>query len=501
MHTLVVSDLHLSEAQEIDPKRPLWMAYKHARHFVDDDFARFLDHVVAVADGPVELVLNGDIFDFDNIITLPEAPEGRIDGLARLRGLGSEEWMSRFKIARIIADHPVFFDALRGFVAGGHRVIFITGNHDLELHWPSVQGLVREAIGVPGEAPPHDAPSRDGSVTFCTWFYLSEGDTFITHGHQYDPLCAVPDMIEPFIEVDGKPRVRIAFGDLAERYMLNGMGYFNPHASSNYIMSLGAYVRFFFRYMVRTQPLLAWSWLWSAVVTLVVSLRDHWRPALRDPLRVDDRVAAIAANSRATPSMVRQLQALDVAPASAHQPLAIIRELWLDRAFLLAAVLAVAWQAVLHVNIAWPVSPWWGLLALVVLLPPYFVYATRVKSGVFSAPLLDAERAALIHRITDADTVVMGHTHEPVDTRMGPVRYINGGFWSPAFDSPDCRRRIGTQTFVWIRPRPRSGLVRSATLYAWPPGAGAPVPYQPPASVPRGTKSLAPPPPLASKSA
>ena len=53
----------------------------------------------------------------------------------------------------------------------------------------------------------------------------------------------------------GKPRVRIPFGDLAARYMLNGMGYFNPHQSENYIMSAVSYLRFFFRYMLRTQPL------------------------------------------------------------------------------------------------------------------------------------------------------------------------------------------------------------------------------------------------------
>ena len=323
------------------------MAYKHSDHFIDEDFARFLVRIEKEADGPVELVLNGDIFDFDNVIQLPDEPEGHIDWLAKARGLGSEEWMSRFKIERIIADHPSWFSALRDFVSRGHRAVFVIGNHDLELHWPSVQRAVREAMGV---------DEGNDSVVFCAWFYLSGDDTFITHGHLYDPLCAVPDAIDPLIEVHGRPRVRIAFGDLAERYMLNGMGYFNPHATGNYIMSLWAYVKFFFRYMVRTQPLLLWSWFWSAIVTMVVSLRDHWRPPMRDPLLVEEKVAAIAARSRATPRMVRQLAALNAPPASAYHPLAIIRELWLDRAFLLVAVMAAAWQVVLHVNIAWPIG-------------------------------------------------------------------------------------------------------------------------------------------------
>ncbi|MBM4337494.1 MAG: hypothetical protein FJ108_16530 [Deltaproteobacteria bacterium] len=89
-------------------------------------------------------------------------------------------------------------------------------------------------------------------VRFCEWFYVSDGDTFVTHGHQYDPYCAA-DPVHPLIEVRGKSRVRIPFGDLANRFMLNGMGYFNPHATNNYIMSGKQYVRFFFKYMVRTE--------------------------------------------------------------------------------------------------------------------------------------------------------------------------------------------------------------------------------------------------------
>ncbi len=463
MHTVVISDLHLSEAHEPEERRPLWMAYKRREHFIDEDFAAFLEHVVDESDGPVELVLNGDIFDFDNVTQLPDderAAEagGRVDWLAKLRGLGSEEWMSAFKMERIIADHPVWFSALREFIAAGHRAVFVIGNHDLELGWPSVKKLVRAALEV---------EPTDERVAFCAWFYLSESDAYITHGHLYDPNCAGTDPIDPVIEVHGRPRMRIPFGDLAGRYMLNGMGYFNPHASDNYIMSGMQYMRFFFRYMLLTQPLLLWSWFWSALVTLFISLRDHWRPAMRDPLRVEEKVASVAEASRATPSMVRRLAALNV-PSSCTSPMWVLRELWLDRGFLFLGILALAWQVVLHVNIAWPISPLWVFAALAVLIPPYLVYAARVKSTVFQTPLLDEDRAKLIHRITGATTVVMGHTHEPVNDQVGPVRYLNGGFWSPAFSNPECTERIGTQSFVWIRPD--EGDERRPELYEWAPG-------------------------------
>ena len=464
MHTIVLSDMHLSEAAALDAKRPLWMAYKHRAHFIDEDFARLLAHFDQHVDGPIELVLNGDIFDFDNVTQLPDEPERPVHWLARLRGLASEEWMSNFKMRCIIADHATWFAALEWFIDRGHHVVFVIGNHDAELYWPSVQQQVREALNV----------VTADLVRFCDWFYLSAGDTYISHGHQYDPNCSSKDPLHPLIDVHGRPRVRIPFGDLAGRYMLNGMGYFNPNATENYIMTGREYVRFFFRYMLRTQPLLIWSWFWSAVATLFISMRDHLRPPLRDPLHVEEDVAVIAEHANATPSMVRQLAALCVPPA-ATRPLRVVRELWLDRGFLFLAMLFAAWQIVLHVNIALPISPLWVFAAAAVLIPPYIIYSASVKPTVFDTPLLSEHRAELIAQITGAKNVVFGHTHQPAARDVGPVRLVNGGFWSAAFTAPDCTERIGTQTFVWLQPTPAGDRV--ARLYEWQPGGDAPQPY------------------------
>ena len=479
-HTYVVSDMHLSEAQQTDPKRPLWMAYKRREFFIDEDFARFLEYVQQQSEGPIELVLNGDIFDFDSVTTLPD--EGHyVEWLERLRGLGTEEWKSAFKMDVIIENHPRWFEALGDFIRNGHRAVFVIGNHDLELHWPSVQRRVCEALGVsvstgllgesarkPRDSVADESPERPETtepVVFCNWFYLSGGDTYISHGHQYDPNCVVPDPIDPLIEVHGKPRVRIPFGDLAARYMLNGMGYFNPHQSENYIMSGAAYVRFFWRYMLRTQPFLLWTWFWGAYTTLWISLRTHWAPAMRDPLLVDDKVRSIAMRSRATPPMVRKLDALHV-PSATDNPFRVARELWLDRAFFLLAALFLAWQVVLHINIAWPISPLWAFVPLAIFMFPYVAYASSVKPTVFQTPLISAERAELIHKITGMQRVVLGHTHQPKREQVGSVAVYNAGFWSQAFADPECTVRLGSQTFVRIRPRPDGGA-RMAELCEW----------------------------------
>jgi hypothetical protein len=57
------------------------------------------------------------------------------------------------------------------------------------------------------------------------------------------------------------------------------------------------------------------------------------------------------------------------------------------------------------------------------------------------------------------------------------VQYLNGGFWSPAFAEPDLKTRIGTQTFVWIRPSDTDDT-REAALYEWPPGGSGPRPFR-----------------------
>ena len=63
METVVLSDMHLTEAEEGTRRRPLWMAYKRRAHFIDADLMRLLDHVEAEVEGPIELVLNGDVFE------------------------------------------------------------------------------------------------------------------------------------------------------------------------------------------------------------------------------------------------------------------------------------------------------------------------------------------------------------------------------------------------------------------------------------------------------
>lgn len=479
IETIVVSDMHLADAQEPHPRRPHWKAYKQARFFIDDDFAKLVDHVLERAEGHVEVILNGDIFDFDAVTTLPDELPGPTSWLSRVRGLASEEWMSLYKIDVIFDHHPTWFGALKNLLERGHSAIFVIGNHDVELHWPSVQERIQERMALTEE--------ERTRIRFCTSFYISNGDTFVTHGHLFDPYCTEKTPIDPLILMHGRPRVRIPFGDMANRYMLNGMGYFNPHANENFIMSGREYIAFFFKFMFRAQPLLLWTWFWSSAATLFLVLRDFWTPEMRDPLVVEEKTQTIAEKSNATPAMVRRFNALKI-PSAALNPLKIIRTLWLDRGVLFLLTIYLAWQFLLTINFVWPISPWWILLFITILFPGFVFYSVRVKSPVQHTMLLDQRRAELIGRITGTNQGICGHTHVPLVAQFESFRYVNGGFWSPAFKEPTCETRIGTQTFVWIRAG-----TRLAELWEWPPRADDPRPYDagpPPRADSIGTADL-----------
>ena len=453
IHTVVVSDLHLTEAELPDPSRPLWKRYKHRDLFIDESFERMLAHICEETEGPVELVFNGDTFDFDIVSAVPNNLP--VNLAEQLRGLNSEEEKSRYKIWRILDHHPVWVEAIRHFVSAGNEVVFVVGNHDVELHWPGVQAEILDALDLP--------PSREGAVRFCEWFYVSQGDTLIEHGNQYDGYCVVPDPMHPFVRIGGRLQVRIPFGDVAGRFMLNGMGLFNPYAEEAWNRSFVDYVRFFFQYLLPMQPLAIFAYLWSAVATLVVSLRYGFLPAERDPLTLAERVDDVALRSRVRPSQVFALHALRVHPAI-FNPWKIARELWLDRVLLLGLLCLSSWQIVSFVSVFVVISPLWTLVPFAVLLPFFVFYASSVRSDIVAAEHNLRDRAPIAARIVGVGRVIVGHTHRRWHERSPGVELINTGTWSPGFRDIECKERLTEPCLAWIRP---DGDTRSVTLYTW----------------------------------
>ncbi len=457
-HTIIVSDLHLTEVEEPDPDQPLWMRHKHRDLIIDDCFARFLAFQKERLPGPIELVLNGDVFDFDAVLSVPAVPAFHVSWLERRRGLAPEQAKSLHKIQVILRDHARFIQALREWMLEGHRLVIVVGNHDVELLWRDVQLELLAALDLPA--------GLRRQVRICPWFYISNGDTLVEHGSQYDAYCVCPDPLHPTIRVGGRELMRVPFGDLAGRLMLNGMGLFNPYVESTFIKPLHEYVVFFFRDLARVQPLLGWTWLWSAVFTLVLTLRDGFRPAVRDPFTLERRENQAAESANASAGMLRALRQLRVHGA-VFKPWMILRELWLDRALILAIIVFTSFQAVGFLNLFGPVSPWWALLIFVGLLPPFALYARSVRSDVTNANRVLKRRIPQALRITGTRRAVIGHTHEEGHLMRGGVELLNTGTWSAAFEDAACTRPFGRKCYAWVQPDPAGGEGRVAQLYEW----------------------------------
>lgn len=162
---LVTSDLHLSDGNR------RWEPWGEAQQAAFEALLAAARPGGALADTTVELVLNGDTFDF--LLAQPSLG-------ART---ATDVNVAHAKWAAIVAAHERWFVALHEFLRyPNHRVTFTVGNHDLELLYPSIRARVRSAIN----APP-------GMVRFClTRAYQPVPDVVIEHGCQYDPWNAIP---------------------------------------------------------------------------------------------------------------------------------------------------------------------------------------------------------------------------------------------------------------------------------------------------------------------
>jgi UDP-2,3-diacylglucosamine pyrophosphatase LpxH len=221
---------------------------------------------------------------------------------------------------------------------------------------------------------------------------------------------------------------------------------------------------FFYRYVMRTQPLLVWTWFWGAIVTLIYSVGEGLLPAHGDPFTLDDRVEDIAVRSNATPRIVRSLRALHVHPAI-FNPFQILRELWLDRALLLLLILFVSLWFFSVLNLFVNVSFWWFVIPFMLLMPLFIFYARSVESDVLKVMKTSFKAIPQASKITKLNRVIFGHTHRELHTWIDGVEHLNTGTWSPAFKDVECTQRFGRKVFAWIKPT--ADGQRMAELHEW----------------------------------
>lgn len=252
---LVVSDLHLGEG--FDEAEGIWSINED--FFFDDQFARFLQFAnrqrARHSGAPWRLICNGDIFDFRQVgvprdgETAPDVLEVRekeasragshqtgLSASEKVYGPGTSRLMSGLRADLVYQGHKGFFQALSWFVARGNELVFVKGNHDLELHWPKTQASIKRLLtdayaearaGVDGrydldwaELPEKFGLAERKRIFFLPWNYYEPGRVYIEHGQQFHGTDSQAHILWPVLPWD-ENALELSLGELFGRYFVN----------------------------------------------------------------------------------------------------------------------------------------------------------------------------------------------------------------------------------------------------------------------------------------
>ncbi|MFW6050863.1 MAG: metallophosphoesterase [Myxococcota bacterium] len=460
---ILFSDVHLG-ADLVSHVRPDAARLLHEPSPVDRDLASMLDWYREHRDPqrPWCLVIAGDLVDFIGMAIAPRegAPlETALNDEERLHGLGSARDHAVWKMRAVAERHPLVFDGLARFVAEGHHLVLVRGNHDVDFHWEDARAAFLEALVARLPALAGNAEARaafQGRIQFCPWFYYVEGLLYVEHGHQFDAVCNYPHLLAPIHPADSS-RLHWALSDWLLRQVVrptpglgtDGHDRRGPASYVRFAWSLGLLgaLRLGFRYV-------------RALVSALRSGRQALSGSARALREEHERaMARMALATRIQLSRLKALASLWPRPVASGW-LGVLRNTFLDR--IGAGVLAVGSLLAL---VLLGVPPGWLLsVGAGVLLGAAGFIAWSMRRRVREVDAAESLRRAArrVAEILPARYVVMGHTHKPLLERMGDaVTYVNLGNWaSDALDGsapPPPRTHL---VLRWVDGEPRAELVR-----------------------------------------
>jgi UDP-2,3-diacylglucosamine pyrophosphatase LpxH len=444
---------------------------------VDADLASLLWHYRrAPASGRRwRLVIAGDFIDFIGMAILPRAGELETAPNAEERehGLGNSAAHGRLKLRAVAARHAVVFDALAAFVADGHALTIVHGNHDVEFHWDVIKEDLRAhllEIAVRGHgADAERAGEFAARIEFAPWFYYVGGVAYVEHGHQYDTLCSSAHVMSPISPLDPRSIAR-SFSDVLLRWVVRptrGVPEYGHHS-----MGLVDYVLLGAR--MGTVGLVRLAGRFAGAVRELFRLR---RASLSSAARAlheehERRMTALADATRVGIERLQALVALQAPPVT-QSVSKILASVLLDRLALgVAAAVAIVAIAASGAHGGWR----WPVIALVgVAWTLAHLYLRAQRRAWFGARLDNdealVERAGHLAHLFPAAFVVMGHTHTPamVPVAEGASTYVNVGSWhEPESDAEDTTSYRAARTHLVIHPAVSPSGV-TAEFLAWSP--------------------------------
>ncbi len=467
--TLIVSDLHLSSGRNSETGH-----ISRTEDFLfDDEFCAFLDHHMndpRWVGTEWTLVIDGDFMDLLQVNEEPETLEGlRSDSVYGLKA-GPEE--SAWKLKKVIAGHADFFEKLAEFVQA-HRLVLVTGNHDIELNYPEVRKAFVEELAFQARTTPETVAAR---VEFRPWFHY-DGVIYIEHGNQYDGFNSFRSMLEPRLPETSSHggaagcEVELPPGSLFVRYLFNRVETDSPFADN--IKPASRYVA----WVAAHHPLKALGFLLSDGREMLRRFRNKWQRETAESYRSRDRLhqkrlQATARNlsdklpGRSKEEWESVLEALhNLRSTPIFQRRGLHSHRWLRMVtgpyrtpFLLLLlclpIMIVLLQGLLPIasgffpatlsGAALDLSKapsarlsesfrWLALLELILI-----VVWIRRESRPGRERLGLRRVAAEIRKQTGARVVVMGHTHEPDIWQLDDgARYFNVGTWTKIFSRED----------------------------------------------------------------
>lgn len=425
---LVFSDVHLGSDIQDDGVNK---ARRSAS--VDRDLVRLIAHYRAQKP-PADrwrIVIAGDFIDFIGMTVVPEAGalENELTDEERRHGVGNSADHARLKLARVASRHADVFAGLAAFVADGHALSLVHGNHDIEFHWDAVKDDFR---GFLLEHAPSAAASEVeraaflARIEFNPWFFYRDGVAYIEHGHQYDPFCATEHIMAPLSPLDPR-RVARGFCDTLLRFVVRPTRGMTEHGHEN--VGLGHYLSF--GAQLGFQGMLKLGVAFARAVAEMFRLRRAHLSDAAQALRVEHElvVARLAGVTRLGIERLRALLKLQTPPIT-RTVAGIMRGVLLDRlAVALAAMVTLAVLGVFGVfHGGFSGGATWAAGGVVLAWILLHVYFSRQRTIDPAEQMV--ERAAHLAKLFPAAFVVMGHTHIPAAVPAGDATYINVGSWA-----------------------------------------------------------------------
>ncbi|GEM_PF-1731168 len=406
-------------------------------------------------------------------------------------GLGTTATQAAWKLRHSGEGHPCFFQSLARFVARGHRVVYVKGNHDVDTHWPLVQDTFRDLVVEAAEQCPElgevDQEQTRANVEFYPWIYYEPGIAYVEHGNQYEPVNFFRDFLNPVLPGDPQ-RLELPLGSFFVRYVFNSLETIHPWGDN--VKPSSDYIKWAFK----TDPLNTLGVVVDNMGLVLRAVWEAWRKRAVVP-KVDRSVPAAMGERRAMLAGLPPNAMRDIAEVSLNWVAdwwrRILRTLALGGLsfILLVGVILLFFKPLLDfIRLGLTRMPWLMVVTYLAGSLALFIVRRLVEHKIESEAEGNylrcmAGRIAVIlsrHGLA-VPYLVFGHTHnaDVVKLPRWPELsfdqwYVNTGTWTQVLSEEERLIRDRKQfTFFEIVPGEEQGRPR---LWHWNDDAGRPAP-------------------------